>query len=106
MNQEQTIKALKEKLSTDTRWARRALVRIFAEQTNDEQTGATVRYHNTVGFKCTQSVILTSLANQLERRKSLSPKQDSLLCKMMPTYARQLIRLTGKDKIVQALQGA
>jgi hypothetical protein len=25
---------------------------------------------------------------------------------MMPTYARQLIRLTGKDKIVQALQGA
>ena len=102
MNKADTLKALQSKLSTDIRWAQRALLAIFRNQTADEQNESVVRYHNQMGFRCMDSVILTSFANQLQTRGSLSPKQMSIVFRLMPKYARQLMKFYG-DKIQLAL---
>ena len=102
MNKQQTLVTLQTKLRTDNRWAQRALLAIFRNQTADEQTSATVRHYNNMGFRCMDSEILTSFANQLQTRGSLSPKQMSIVHRLMPKYARQLMKFYG-DKIQLAL---
>jgi succinate dehydrogenase flavin-adding protein (antitoxin of CptAB toxin-antitoxin module) len=102
MNKANTLTALQSKLRTDVRWAQRGLLAIFRNQTADEQNEATVRYHNQMGFRCMDSIILTSFANQLQQRGSLSPKQMNVVHKLMPKYARQLMKFYG-DKIQLAL---
>ena len=103
MNKADTLKALQLKLSTDVRWAHRGLLAIFKNQTADEQCGANVKYDNAMGFRCVDAHILTSFAGQLQRRGGLSEKQNALLFKKMPRYARQLIKFYGADKIAAAL---
>ncbi len=98
MNTEDTINFIRAKLSTDARWAQRGLLAIFANQTNSEQTEATVREHNNMGFRACDARVLTSLATQLRNRGFLTPKQITLLHTKMPVYARQLITFHG-DKI-------
>jgi len=78
------------------------LLAIFRNQTADEQNESVVRYHNQMGFRCMDSIILTSFANQLQTRGSLSPKQMSIVFRLMPKYARQLMKFYG-DKIQLAL---
>jgi hypothetical protein len=102
MNKADTLKALQSKLSSDTRWAQRALLAIFRNQTSDEQVSANVTHYNQMGFRCMDSIILTSFANQLQTRGSLSPKQMSIVFRLMPKYARQLMKFYG-DKIQLAL---
>ena len=96
MNKQQTLVTLQAKLRSDVRWAQRALLAIFRNQTADEQNESVVRYHNQMGFRCMDSVILTSFANQLQQRGSLSPKQMSIVHKLMPKYARQLMKFYGE----------
>ncbi len=96
MNKADTLNTLQNKLATDTRWAQRALLAIFRNQTADEQRAANVTHHNCMGFRCMDSIILTSFANQLQQRGSLSPKQMSIVHKLMPKYARQLMKFYGE----------
>jgi len=102
MNKQQTLVTLQGKLRTDARWAQRALLAIFRNQTEDEKVAADVKHHNQMGFRCMDSIILTSFANQLQQRGSLSPKQMSIVHKLMPKYARQLMKFYG-DGIQKAL---
>jgi hypothetical protein len=95
MNKQDTLKALQSKLSTDVRWAQRGLLAIFRNQTADEQIQANVTHHNQMGFRCMDSEILTSFANQLQTRGSLSPKQMQIVHRLMPKYARQLMKFYG-----------
>ena len=103
MNKADTLKALQSKLATDIRWAQRGLLAIFRNQTSDEQVSANVTHHNCMGFRCMDSEILTSFANQLQYRKQLSDKQMRIVHRLMPKYARQLMKFHG-DKIQLALQ--
>ena len=96
MNKAETLKALQQKLGTDLRWAHRGLQAIFKNQTDDEQDGANVKYHNTMGFRCVDAHILTSFCNQLQRRGFLSEKQNAILLKKMPRYGRQLMKFYGE----------
>jgi hypothetical protein len=102
MTKQETLNKLQSKLSTDTRWAQRALLAIYKNQTDDEQVGADVTHHNQMGFRCMDAFILTSFVDQLNKRRSLSPKQMAVVFKLMPKYARQLMRFHG-DKIQQTL---
>jgi hypothetical protein len=103
MTKAEVIKALKVKLSQDPAWAKRALLRIYQEQTETEQASESVIVHNTVGFRSVDGGILSSFADQYQRRGSLSEKQTAFLLRKMPIYARQLVRLTGAEKIAAAL---
>ena len=96
MNKQDTLKALQSKLSTDVRRAQRGLLAIFRNQTEDEKVAADVKHHNSMGFRCMDSIILTSFANQLQQRGSLSPKQMNVVFKLMPKYARQLMKFYGE----------
>jgi hypothetical protein len=96
MNKADTLTALQIKLATDVRWAQRGLLAIYRNQTADEQRAANVTHHNCMGFRCMDSIILTSFANQLQQRGSLSPKQMTVVHKLMPKYARQLMKFYGE----------
>jgi hypothetical protein len=102
MNKKETLQVLQQKLATDARWAQRALLAIFRNQTADEQSQGTVSHHNAMGFRCMDSHLLTSFATQLQTRGFFSPKQMVYVHKKMPIYARQLMKFYG-DAIVAKL---
>ena len=102
MTKKDTLTALQQKLALDGRWAIRALLAIFRNQTEDEKDKATVRDHNEMGFRCMDAEILTSFARQVHNRRNLSEKQMRVVHKLMPKYARQLMRFHG-DRIQTSL---
>lgn len=98
MTKKDTIAEWKAKLATDSRWALRALVRIYQEQTPSEKDIELTMYHNNVGFSGVDADILTSFVKQYQRRGELSPKQMMILHQRIPKYAGQLYRLTQPSK--------
>ena len=85
---------IRGKLQDNETWAIRGLVTIYKYQTMEEQNiGATVD-HNGVGFSGVDSEILSSFAEQVNRGRNLSTKQVAILHKLMPKYAKQLMRVS------------
>jgi hypothetical protein len=98
MTKKDTLTALQQKLAYDARWAIRALLAIFKNQTEDEKDAAAVKDYNEKGFRCMDAEILTSFARQVHNRRELSGKQMTVVHRLMPRYARQLMKFHG-DKI-------
>lgn len=90
-SKEQLVAVLKQQLATRPQQAINGLMRVFANQTADEQQEGSVRVHNGVGFVPTDAMILSSFAQQYQKKGSLSEKQMAILYKKMPKYAGQLI---------------
>ncbi len=98
---------MKQKLSSDSRWMLKALLTIYERQTADEQVTKSTRVHNGVGFTGVDGEILSSFAERLQQRGGMrvigadvntifSEKQQILLKRKMPKYARQLVDLAAK----------
>lgn len=87
------IAFIRQQLGSNPAWALRALIRIYENQTAAEQAAHATVEHNGVGFTGADAEILTSLAEQYSKRRSLSEKQMALLFKRIPKYARQLERM-------------
>ena len=87
----QLVDILKAQLATRPQQAIKGLMRIYANQTESEQSSGIVISNNGIGFVHVDSEILTSFAKQFEERGSLSEKQLEILYKKMPKYAGQLI---------------
>lgn len=85
------IAHVREMLATSQKWAERGLIRIFENQTEDEQNSGDVVHNNGIGFTGVDAEFLTSLAKQLQSGKTLSPKQMVWVHKKMPKYAKQLV---------------
>ncbi len=81
---------IKAKVAVDAKWAIRGLLRIYADQTADEQAVGDTCVHNGVGFSGIDGVILSSFASQIESGRNMSEKQMNLIFKKMPKYAMQL----------------
>lgn len=92
-----TVEEFKSKLAEDAVWAERALVRLYAEQTPDEQVMQETTAKNHVGFSGTDAGILSSFAQQVQRGRHLSTKQLAIAFKKLPKYAGQLHRLSYPD---------
>lgn len=88
---------LKHKLGTDKDWARRALVRIYSCQTEEEQQAETNYVYNGVGFTGFDAEILSSFAKQLAEHNRLSRKQDKVLLKRMPKYWKQIYNMRTEE---------
>ena len=85
------IALLKDKLSTDYKWAITGCVRIFEYQTAEEQNMEATVEDNGVGFTGADGDILSSFAKQINNKRFVgSEKQMTILFKKMPKYARQL----------------
>lgn len=98
MNMYHSLKTKKDKqsyiknmVSTNQDWAIRALLRIFNNQTEDEQCIGHTKENNGIGFSGADSDILTSFAKQVLSGRQLSQKQMSIVYKRMPRYSRQLM---------------
>jgi len=95
---------VKDKLSTDKIWAQQALLKIFENQTLDEQKSRDTKYHNGVGFTGTDGRILSSLASQLLKKKYLSDKQMAIVYKKMPKYWIQIVKISNTKKLHSLIQ--
>ena len=87
---DEMVAKIKAKVSSDPRWAERAIVALLARQTSDEQEAQTTKYHNAMGFSAFDAEILTSFGQQIQRGRALSAKQLAIAYKRLPRYAKQL----------------
>ena len=86
------IAFIREAMGSDARQAVRGMMRVYANQTADEQAVEDTKYHNGIGFAGCDATLLSSFAKQVERGRTLSSKQMSYVFKKMPKYAAQLER--------------
>ena len=83
---------LKRMLSTNQKWATSALIRIYDNQTLDEQNSGETYYQNGIGFSGCDARILTSFAEFYKSRGFLTGKQMTCVFKKIGKYANQLAR--------------
>ena len=101
---------IRHKLVTDERWVRRALVRLYQRQTQDEQASHQTRNHNLRGFQPADALWFSRLAEFVIKfpNKPLSEKQLKMvwrpwrdqpaICK----YAGQILRIIEEDAAAKA----
>ena len=85
-----TPSMIKERIANDDTAAKHALLRIYSFQTRDEQNHGGTTEANSRGFGALDAEILSSFAEQLEKKGWLSTKQMSIVKKRLPKYGRQL----------------
>jgi len=107
MSETETVKKyFKSRLSTDANWAVRGMLRIYSYQTPDEQATLATRNLNNMGFSGCDAEILSSFSEQVQRGRTLSPKQLSIVFKKMPRYWKQLWNAVGPDKAPAVVESA
>lgn len=77
----------------DDRWAQRALLAIYRNQTAEEQMEGQTKEDNGIGFTGVDAFILTSFAEHFQTKNFLSPKQMAILKNKIGKYAGQLIKI-------------
>lgn len=70
-----------------------ALLKLYGEQTRDEQSEGETKHCNGVGFNGADSKFLSSVAEFLKKRGFLTPKQKAVTRRKLVKYNRQLTRL-------------
>ncbi len=105
MSKKDMIEQLRHRLASNDRWALRALIRIYQNQTADEQCREATIERNGIGFTGPDAEILTSFARQYQRRGGLSERQMIILRRRIPAYARQIVQGGDTTRIEVALCG-
>lgn len=90
------------KVSTDARWATRALLVLYDRQTRDEQEAQYTKHQNGIGFSAFDAQILSSFAQQIQQGRSLTDRQLTVAFRRLPRYARQLAEVVAERAAVQA----
>ena len=93
-------------LATNAQNAQKGLVLIYKQQTPMERAfrGQTLEEKNGFGFTAFDSEILSSFAEQMLKRGWLSFRQNEVLRRKMPKYARQIVEISGEEKIREAIR--
>lgn len=87
----ETVKEyFKRKLSVDSAWAVKGMLKIYSYQTAGEQMSQQTHELNCIGFSGCDAEILSSFSDQVNRGRTLSPKQMAIVFKKMPRYWKQL----------------
>ncbi len=81
-----------DKLRTDDKWLKRALVRLYECQEADEQSQQTTKHLNGRGFDYADSDFCSSVAEYIQAKGDFSPsgKQQVALRKCLPKYWKQV----------------
>ena len=106
MSKKDLIEQLRQRLAQNDRWALRALLRIYQNQTDDERSREATIERNGIGFTGPDAEILTSFASQYQRRGRLSDKQMTILRRRIPAYARQIVSHSDTARLEAAFAGA
>lgn len=91
--------AIRAKITSNSEAAIKAMMKIYANQTEDEQDAEATRHRNNVGFNGTDAEILSSFSKQYQKRGFLSPKQNAILMKKIGKYAGQLTKQAIANKL-------
>lgn len=86
-------------VTTNDRALYRAILAIYKNQTMSERNIQATTEHNGVGFTGVDGAFMSSLAEQILKRKALSEKQLVSARKIMPKYWKQL-SVISKEKIM------
>lgn len=86
-------------VTTNDRALYRAILAIYKNQTMSERNMQATTEHNGVGFTGVDGAFMSSLAEQILKRKALSEKQLVSARKIMPKYWKQLM-FVSKEKIM------
>lgn len=97
------IEFIKEMLRTSSAWQLRALTVIYDRQTPMEKATESTEEDNNIGFSGAHAEICSSFAMQYQSRGSLSPKQMSILAKIMPRYWKQILSVTDDTKLITSM---
>jgi len=84
------VDTIRTKVSSDPRWAQRAILALYERQTIDEQNSGFTVYKNGMGFSGYDAEILTSFAKQIGNGRTLTTKQLAVAYRRLPRYAKQL----------------
>jgi hypothetical protein len=87
-----TKEIIKAGLVGSDRFLMASLIKVYENQTTEEQNWGSVHIHNGVGFTRPDAEFLTSLAQQFQRRGNLSERQMHYLREKMGKYANQLAK--------------
>jgi hypothetical protein len=90
---------IKHKLSTNSAWAIRGLLKIYSLQTFDEQLNDNTRHENGVGFSGCDANILSNFAKQINNGRDLTQKQMNIVFKCMPRYHGQIVNFISSEKV-------
>lgn len=91
-------------LETNDRAVMRGVVAIWKRQTASEQSQRATQCDNGVGFTGVDAGLLSSFAEQIIQRGTLSVKQMYLARKKIPKYWRQLQEIAVANDAVRAVQ--
>lgn len=83
---------LRRMITTNERWAKAALLRIYDNQTADEQMSEATNHENGIGFTGGDARLLTRFAEWYKGHGWLSPKQMAWVYRKLGKYAAQLMR--------------
>ena len=95
---------LKTKLSTDERWAKKALIEIFNKQTETEKETDSTCVYNEIGFSGVDANFMSSLSKQLIEKNYLTPKQMVFVFKKIPKYWKQIYEISDKAKLIPMIK--
>ena len=87
------VKFLRWNLVHNAVWAKAALIRIYDNQTLDEQNYETTRHENGIGFTGGDARLLTRFAEWYKKNGWLSEKQMRYVFLKIGKYAGQLTRM-------------
>jgi hypothetical protein len=76
MSKKDMIEQLRHRLASNDRWALRALLRIYQNQTADEQCRETTIERNGIGFTGPDAEIMTSLRPSVSAARMPQPQAD------------------------------
>lgn len=94
-----TKDAIQTMLDTNDKAVYRALVAIYSRQTEHEKCLGQTKEHNGIGFSAFDAEFLSSLAEQVKSRGSLSPRQLELARKKVKSYWRQLLEIAAESPL-------
>ena len=91
------IEALKQKLASNDIWAKRALVRIFEAQTQNEQSANSTLHNNGIGFTSSDAKILSRIVKYYLSYGRIDDYFMHIVHARIPKYARQIFSLSDFD---------
>lgn len=91
-----TEEEIKSLIQTNDTVLYRALKKLYAEQTADEQATGETREHNGKGFNGIDAKFLSSVSEFLIARGFLTAKQKTATRRMLKKYTKQLTRLANE----------
>ena len=94
---DELVNGIKSQIAAKDDKAIHALMVIYSKQTEFEKADGVTKELNGVGFGGMDSDLLSSCAEQYNKRGSLSDKQMAYVKKLMPKYANQLFELSFAD---------